>query len=319
MLMHQIYYLRSITHPCLHRRRQTHLLICRHSRLNFEIFSVKIPTDCLAPFRMSRPSSKGAVGSKLPSPPASSSLTPRNFVPTSSTAKLTSKKSHTLLSPTERYTMPNLKTVRSLYIAAIIILAFVAPDLIISASNSLALYCHYLLQAVADSLDFHEESLLIRTATLVLLNLTGLLRHIMQILQKADRITTAAGDRAGQDFHPANRVQSGGDAFPFLHKVFQGMMERVGILMISVNSLDAPSLIRQLALQLRNIAGQALLAIKLAMLFQSIVQKAMATVVGHLAAARLIAYANIVLFALQYRLGRIFLGLCVWSLGLLNI
>lgn len=45
----------------------------------------------------------------------------------------------------------------------------------------------------------------------------------------------------------------------------------------------------------------------------------MAMMIGQFAAARLIAYANVTLFVLQYRLGSITLGLCLWPLSLLNI
>lgn len=144
--------------------------------------------------------------------------------------------------------MPSLKTIRYLFITTIAILAVLDPDLIINRSNALALRCVNLLQAVADLLDPAKESLLARTGAFVLLTLTGLLQHILQILQKADQITTAAANTAGSDFHPANRIQHGSDAFPFLHTVFQRMIEKVGMLIILVKSLDAPSLIQQLAL-----------------------------------------------------------------------
>ena len=198
-----------------------------------------------------------------------------------------------------------------MFFAVIASLAFLYPALITGVCNALPLRCISLLQAVADWLSSAGESRLAHIGTSVLLNLTNLLQRVMQILQKADRITTAAGNGAGLNFHPANQIQNRGDVFPFLHTVFQSMLESIHLLIVSVKSLDAPSLIQQFALQLHRFITQAHRFVERAILFQWIIQKAMAMVIGHIAAARLIAYANITLFLLQYRLGRIALTLLV--------
>lgn len=204
-----------------------------------------------------------------------------------------------------------------IFFAVIASLAFLYPTLVIGVCNALPLRCISLLQAVADWLSSAGESRLAHLGTSVLLNLTILLQCIMQILQKADRITTAAGNGAGLNFHPANQLQNRGDMIPFLHTVFQSMLQQVQVLIVSVKSLDAPSLIQQFALQLHGFSTQARGFVERAILFQWIIQKAMAMVMGNVAAARLIAYANITIFFLQYRLGRIALTLLIWLLGLL--
>lgn len=73
------------------------------------------------------------------------------------------------------------------------------------------------------------------------------------------------------------------------------------------------------ALQLYSAARQARRTVELAILLQSIVQKAMTMVIGPFVAGRVIAYAHVVLFLLWYRLIRMLLSFCVWSLSLLNI
>lgn len=210
-----------------------------------------------------------------------------------------------------------MPTFNILFLVVIASLAFLYPDLIIGLCNALPLYCVNLLQAVADWLGSTNESWLTHIGTSLLDNLTNLLQLVMQILQKADRITTPVGNDAGLDFHAADQIQNGGDVFPFLHTVFQGMLETIRTLILSVKSLDASSLILQFALQLHYSATQARRFVERAILFQWIVQKAITMVIGHVAAARLIAYANITLFLVQYRLGRIALALLVWLLSLL--
>lgn len=96
--------------------------------------------------------------------------------------------------------MSSLKMIRSLFFTAIVILAFLDPNLVTTMFNALALYCVSLLQKIADSLNPTEESLLARAGTFVLLIFDVVLQLVMQMLQIADRITKAAGKEAGQNF-----------------------------------------------------------------------------------------------------------------------
>lgn len=92
------------------------------------------------------------------------------------------------------------------------------------------------------------------------------------------------------------------------------MLESIRILTVSVKSLDAPSLIQQFAFQLHSFVTQAHRFVERAILFQWVLQSAMTTVIGHVAAARMI---NIILFLLQYRFGRIALTFLIWLLRIL--